>query len=251
MTERAARIGRVDEQVPNPNAWLITFADLCTLLLSFFVLLFSMSSLNARAFRNTFQNLDKASGVLGFKAADLAAMHPYHLVREISRSLEELDQLTVADIDQMNAAQSIQDRDAQRMAAGKAIWSHKLENEAGFSFILGQQLLFDRGQTTVNPGAYPVLEKLAQFMKFDLYTVYIDGHTDDAPIHTVRFPSNEALSLARAEAVMEHLVVSCGVNPKLFALAGYGSSHPLMRAVTPAQKAANRRVELIFHRNPK
>jgi chemotaxis protein MotB len=123
----------------------------------------------------------------------------------------------------------LQDRDVT-MAAGKAIWSHKLENEAGFSFILGQQLLFERGQATVNPIAYPVLGKLAQFMKYDLYTVYIDGHTDDAPIHTVRFPSNEALSLARAEAVMEDLVVTCGVNPKLFALAGYGSSHPLTRA---------------------
>ena len=251
MTERTARTSRVDEQVSNPNAWLITFADLCTLLLTFFVLLFSMSSLNARAFRNTFQHFDKASGVLQFKEADLAVIHPYRLVREISQSLEELDQLTVADMDQMNGAEPLKDRDAQLMADGKAIWSHKLENEAGFSFILGQQLLFERGQATVNPKAYPVLEKLARFMRYDLYTVYIDGHTDDAPIHTARFPSNEALSLARAEAVMEYLVVTCGVNPKLFALGGYGSSHPMIRAVAPAQKAANRRVELIFHRNPK
>ena len=54
MAERTTRHRKSEEQAPNPNAWMITFADLCTLLLTFFVLLFSMSSLNARAFRNTF-----------------------------------------------------------------------------------------------------------------------------------------------------------------------------------------------------
>jgi chemotaxis protein MotB len=251
MNERTTRTSTIDERASNPNAWLTTFADLCTLLLTFFVLLFSMSSLNTRAFRNTFQNFDKASGVLKFKEADLRTMHPYQLVREISKSLEELDRLTVMDMDQMSEARPLQDHDAQLMVTGNAVWSHKLENEAGFSFILGQQLLFERGQATINPKAYPVLEKLAQFMRQGLYTVCVDGHTDDAPIHTLHFPSNEVLSLARAEAVMDYLVIACGVNPKLFALAGYGSSHPLVRAAAPAQKAVNRRVELIFRRNSK
>jgi len=251
MVERTTRRRKSEEQVPNPNAWMITFADLCTLLLTFFVLLFSMSSLNARAFRNTFQNFTKASGILGFKEADQVPVHPYQLVHEIDKSLEDLGQLAVVDMDKMDGVEQLEDRDVRLMTSGNAIWSHRLENEAGFSFILGQQLLFETGQATVSPKAYPILEKFAQFMKHGLYIIYIDGHTDDVPIHTERFSSNEGLSLARAEAVMEYLVLSCGVNPKLFALAGYGSSHPLVRNATPAQQAANRRVELIFQRNPK
>ncbi len=251
MTERSTRIRKSVEPAPNPNAWMITFADLCTLLLTFFVLLFSMSSLNARAFRSTFQNFTQSVGILGFKEAEQVAAHPYQLVTEISKSLEDLGQVTVVDMDQLESAEALQIGDAQRMAAGNAIWSHRLENETGFSFVLGQQLLFRSGQASINPQAFPILDKLAQFMNFGLYTIYIDGHTDDVPIRTDRFPSNEVLSLARAEAVMSYLVGTHGVNPKMFALAGYGSSHPLVQSTAPAINAVNRRVEFIFHRNRK
>jgi chemotaxis protein MotB len=136
------------------------------------------------------------------------------------------------------------------MISGQAIWYQELKNEVGFSFILGQQLLFESGQATLNPKAYPILDRLAQFMKAGLYSIFIDGHTDDVPIRNERFPSNVELSLARAEAVMEYLVVTGGVNPRLFALGGYGSSHPMVADDTGPKKALNRRVELIFHWNP-
>ncbi len=250
MAQPPPRERKSAEPVPNPNAWLVTFADLCTLLLTFFVLLFSMSSLNARAFRSTFQNFSKASGILDLKADDRVAIHPYRLVREIIKNLSDLEQMEVVSTEQVRSADQIKDRDAQRMAAGKAIWYRNLENDAGFSFILGEQLLFESGQVTLNPKAYPVLDKLAQFMKSGLYSICIDGHTDDVPIHSERFPSNEELSLARAEAVMEYLVINGGVNPKLFALAGYGSTQPILANASAAQQSVNRRVELIFHWNP-
>jgi chemotaxis protein MotB len=238
------------EPATNPNAWMITFADLCTLLLSFFVLLFSMSSLNARAFRSTFQSFSKATGILELKAEERIALRPYQLVRDLCKNLADLEKLDVVNTDKIRQADHINDRDAQRMISGHAIWYQELENEVGFSFILGQQLLFESGQAVLNPKAHPILDKLAKFMKAGLYSIYIDGHTDDVPIHNERFPSNEELSLARAEAVMEYLVVNCGVNPRLFALGGYGSSHPMVSDVTGAQMALNRRVELIFHWNP-
>ena len=241
--------GSIDP-APNPNAWMVTFADLCTLLLSFFVLLFSMSSLNARAFRSTFQSFSKASGILELKADERVALRPYQLVRDICKNLADLEKLDVVNTDKIRQADHISDRDAQRMISGNAIWYQELKNEAGFSFILGQQLLFESGQAILNPKAHPILDKLAQFMKLGLYAIYIDGHTDDVPIHSERFPSNEELSLARAEAVMEYLVVSRGVNPRLFALGGYGSSHPMVSNIAGSQKALNRRVELIFHWNP-
>jgi chemotaxis protein MotB len=238
------------EPAPNPNAWMITFADLCTLLLSFFVLSFSMSSLNARAFRSTFQSFSKASGILELKASERVAMRPYQLVRDLCKSLADLEKLDVVSTDKIRQADHISDREVQRMISGQAIWYQELKNEVGFSFILGQQLLFESGQATLNPKAYPILDRLAQFMKAGLYSIYIDGHTDDVPIRNERFPSNVELSLARAEAVMEYLVVTGGVNPRLFALGGYGSSHPMVTDDTGPKKALNRRVELIFHWNP-
>lgn len=250
MAQTYHRERRSTEPAPNPNAWMITFADLCTLLLTFFVLLFSMSSLNDRAFRNTFQNFSKATGILAMKVDERVALRPYRLMREMVKSLADLEKLDIASLEKVRRAERIKDDDAQRMISGNAIWYEELENEAGFSFILGQQLLFESGQAVLNPKAHPILEKLAQFMKSGFYTIYIDGHTDDVPIRSERFGSNEELSLARAEVVMEYLVVRCGANPKLFALGGYGSSHPLVPNVAGSQKAVNRRVELIFHWNP-
>jgi chemotaxis protein MotB len=247
MSRRKYSSESEEPNVPN-NTWMITFSDLCTLLLSFFVLVFSMSSLNERAFRSTFQNFDKSSGIMKYKTAEEIGVHSSLIVQEICKSLESLQRVEVKDLQKVNLDSSAYQRELELLASGKSIWFNKPLGSESFSFIFGQQLLFASGDATLNPKAYPVLEPLAKFMRDGNYHFFIDGHTDTTPMHNARFASNDDLSLARSQAVMDFFVLTCAVNPKLFALGGYGCSHPLSENATPAAQAANRRVEIIFRK---
>jgi chemotaxis protein MotB len=247
MSRRKASFQSGDPNV-STNTWMITFSDLCTLLLTFFVLVFSMSSLNERAFRSTFQNFDKSSGIMKFKTAEEIGVHPALMVQEMCKNLESLQHVDVKDIQQINMSSRAYHRELELLASGRSIWFNKQPGSESFSFIFGQQLLFESGDATLNPKAYPILEGLAKFMRDGNYQFFIDGHTDTVPIHNLRFASNDDLSLARSQAVMDFFVHNCSVNPKLFALGGYGGSHPLIEKTTPAAQAVNRRVEIIFRK---
>jgi chemotaxis protein MotB len=237
-----------DEPRKDANAWMISFADLCTLLLTFFVLLFSMSSLNHRAFRHTFQNFDRSSGILHFKDPDGAASQAAPTsIQEIRKGLESLNNLDVKDVKKIDEDNRAYQRERDLLIDGKAVWLNQMEGNEVFSIIVGQQLLFASGDATLSPKSYPVLETVARFMHDGNYQYYIDGHTDSVPIHNHLYASNDALSLARAQAVMDFFVTHCAVNPKLFALGGYGGSHPLTDNASPAEQGLNRRVEIIFH----
>jgi chemotaxis protein MotB len=248
MTERKRNGQDDDEPGRDTNAWMITFADLCTLLLTFFVLLFSMSSLNHQAFRHTFQNFDRASGILYSKDPNGVAVQTLPAsIQEIRKSLESLSNLEVRDAKKIDEDNRSYQRERDLLIDGKSVWLNQMQGNEIFSIIFGQQLLFASGDAALNPASYPILETVAKFMHDGNYHYFIDGHTDSLPIHNNRFASNDVLSLARAQAVMDFFVANCAVNPKLFAIGGYGSSHPLTNNTSPAEQGLNRRVEIIFH----
>jgi len=101
-------------------------------------------------------------------------------------------------------------------------------------------------QAEIKEATKPVLEKIARFIRSSAYQVYIDGHTDNVPIRTEEYASNEALSYARAFNLMDYLVREKKLSSASFALAGYGASLPVASNDTPEGKDKNRRVEIIF-----
>lgn len=106
--------------------------------------------------------------------------------------------------------------------------------------------LFDPGSAAINPAHSPLLQRIAEALKtVPLGKVLITGHTDNVPIHTVRFPSNWHLSRARAEAVLKSLVTGTG-TPARFTVEGRADTEPLDTKDTPAGRARNRRVEIIL-----
>lgn len=239
---------RTQAPIQRDDRWMITFSDLCTLLLTFFVLILSMSSLNKLAFRASFRNFDSSIGVRLFKEKE-AAFTPRDLaLREIVKNLEGVLNLDAVDVEEA-VEKTAMDRDRDLVVeTGRALWVRKDKESGSFSLIFGEKLLFESGSAELVPEALTILEILGKFLQTSAYRARIDGHSDSTPIGSGRFSSNQELSNARAQAVLTHFTARCGVNPRRLAMGGYGSTHPLVDENSPGGKGMNRRVEIVFDR---
>jgi chemotaxis protein MotB len=238
------RKNRENEEENQTAAWMVTFSDLSTLLLTFFVLLLSMSSMNKLKMKSMFHNFTASCGILAFKEYGEIARPIESLIEELPETLKDAlmvrkDQLRNKEVD----ITSNTPKDLFKGATGSLVFQNV---EGGFKLVFGQELLFNSGSARIKEKARPVLARIARFMRMTNYRIYIDGFTDDIPIHTELYPSNKALSLARAFAVMNYFVREEKLPSQNIALAGYGASRPVAPNSTEAGRAENRRVELIF-----
>jgi chemotaxis protein MotB len=232
--------------IGNSATWMTTFADLCTLLLTFFVLLFSMSSLNENAFRYTFQ-IHKSVGKTYFEKEK--AINPRELVIEdLRKNLGMLHGIDIRDLDKIATDSRPGDGELSLLVSGRAVWIHRIGENQDFSIIFGQELLFGSGDASLSPAACKLLDLLGGLILKGHYHCYIDGHTDDTPVHNARFASNDELSVARAEAVLDYLIGTCEIDPAVLAIGGYGATHPLVDNKDGIERQANRRVEIIFRK---
>ncbi|MBI3391581.1 MAG: OmpA family protein [Nitrospirae bacterium] len=114
----------------------------------------------------------------------------------------------------------------------------------GVVIVLGERVLFDPGKAALIGPARPALDRLADFLTVNAgYEIVVEGHTDNTPIHTAAFPSNWELSLARANSVVQALIVR-GVPPGTLSAKGHGEHRPVIPNDTNEGRAANRRVEI-------
>lgn len=111
---------------------------------------------------------------------------------------------------------------------------------------LANAILFQTGSALILPGSIPLLKKVGAVIASTPYAVRVEGHTDDRPIHTRRYPSNWELSTARAVNVLRFLVDRAGVPADRLSAAGFGAFQPLASNATAAGRAKNRRVEIVF-----
>jgi chemotaxis protein MotB len=111
---------------------------------------------------------------------------------------------------------------------------------------LKEAILFESGNAEVSVAAFPVLDKVAEVIRQFPDPVLVEGHTDNVPISTGRYPSNWELSTARAVGVVKYFVERTAISPQRFGAAGYGASRPLVGNDTPDDRAQNRRVEIVL-----
>lgn len=225
------------------GSWMVTFSDLSTLLLTFFVLLLSMSSMDDLRLKSMFQNFTSSSGILLFKKYG----EVYHAKEIFIQGLfEKLKDALVIN----KESEGIESELASNITENpfvKASGAVKFENiENGFKLVFGQKLLFRSGSAELRPEMRPVLQQVADFIRVSRYQVYVDGYTDAVPIHNEKFGSNEDLSLARAYNILEFLVKEGGASEDKIALSGYGPLRPVATNRTVEGRAKNRRVEIIF-----
>ncbi len=179
------------------GAWLLTYADMITLLMALFLLLFSMSDINPSKFEETTANISK----------QMTGTKPEMPINDVIKKMIE------------------------------AIKQKKLENSvkvstdgAGVVIEFQSGLLFAIGEDKVQQNALPILDELIKIMsskEYERYGIEVEGHTDDIPIKSERFPSNWELSSARATSVTK-LFVNNKYDIRRLRAVGYGESQPIV-----------------------
>lgn len=216
------------DQVSVKYRWLTTFNDLITLLMVFFVLLFSMGHMDVKRFTN-FQNaLQSAMGVLNagrHSDEGLISDRQWSAVND-SAPLQEETMKALPKADGL-----------------EAVYTHK-----GIKLTLNDALLFRTGSARITEQGAQLLQRIGDVIKPLDRRIRVEGHTDDLPIATRRYPSNWELSAARAVEVVRFFAEQAGISPTLLSAAGYGSFKPKASNDTEANRAANRRVEIILGR---
>lgn len=118
----------------------------------------------------------------------------------------------------------------------------------GIVLKLPSSILFQTADAVLSPNAYPVLDSVAAVLAQTKLQIYIEGHTDSLPIATAPYVSNAELSVARAASVAQYLIERHRVAPERLGVSGYGDAVPLLPNDTEKNRAANRRVEIVFSR---
>lgn len=122
-------------------------------------------------------------------------------------------------------------------------------DERGLMIRFLDTTLFDLGQADLKPEARLILDNVAQILVSMPNRIRVEGHTDDLPINTYRFPSNWELSTNRATTVVRYFIEHHGLSPEQFSAAGYGEWHPVAPNDTVEQRAQNRRVDIVILRS--
>lgn len=215
--------------------WMITYGDMMTLLLCFFVLLFSFSTLDLVKFRNVIVELQGALGVLSggpmvLNLGDIPAKQLTDNPSASGKQMEEIQEQIEGKVEEEGLDGSIQ----------------TTLDERGLMIRFTDTVLFDLGKANIKPSAIPVLEVVAEEIAAISNAVRVEGHTDPTPIHTAEFPSNWELSTARATAIVHFMIESGGIPPDRLSAAGFAFYHPVAPNNTPENRTRNRRVDVII-----
>lgn len=236
---------RHQEEHENHERWLVSYADFITLLFAFFVVMYSISSINEGKYKIL---SDSLTGV--FNQPD-RAIQPIPVGDERPRTTEP-DRSLVDEDRTLSAADSLESiANSVREAFGDLIQSEQLKvsgNELWIEIELSSSLLFTSGDAVPNNAAFDIVEKVAKILAPFENPIHVEGFTDNQPIQTAQFPTNWELSTARAASIVRMLAMD-GVNPSRLAAVGYGEFQPVADNDTAEGRGRNRRVVLVISRN--
>jgi chemotaxis protein MotB len=223
-------------------AWLTTFNDLMTLLMVFFVLIFTMGSMDNNRMGEFLNSLQSGLGVLGAGTKVAISVHPPRtpILQQGQTTRKNHETGPENEVVETESIGEVLDE----FAAHPGINVRYSKEGVHVSFENG--LFFNFGKADINTSGFAFLEKMALSISKYPYAVRVEGHTDNVPIHTNRFPTNWELSIARAVSVVKYLVDVGNINPQRLSAVGYGESRPLVPNSSPANLAKNRRVEIVL-----
>lgn len=273
-----AKKKKPEEAPPGSPAWMATFSDLMNLLLCFFVLLFSMSTLDEEkynalvaAMSNTFNIFDAGSTAIGDGilisngVSQLNELDQYiNSTGKTADSEVDGDQLeefekTTQELADMLEEQLLQEQEELAEQIEEVIQESSIADQIDVSFTsqyvqltMKGALLFDSGSAQLVEDSHEVLDRVALILeRYSKGVIEIEGHTDNVPIGSgeSRYVDNEELSSARALSVFYYLTENTLLDPERFRHAGMGQRNPIADNATAAGRSKNRRVEIRIY-NP-
>lgn len=245
-------------------AWMSTFSDLMNLLMCFFVLLFSMSSPDQQKFQElaaamqasfsffTAGSTSLGEGVLiSSGASQLNELATYYnnmgmnaegdiTTEEIKEAKEQIEEAALKESEEM--AENIEKQLKDMMI------DDQIEVEATSKYVmlnLNSGVLFDSGDASLKSGAMTLIDKVSDILKeYRTNTIAVEGHTDNVPISTSKYPDNTMLSQYRAYSVFSYFVNTKGFSDSKMICIGRGEAVPIASNATAEGRAQNRRVEI-------
>lgn len=232
-TEQAELQDAADEA--ESKQWLTTYADMVTLLLTFFVLLATMSQANEAKFKEVIESIQFALGAEKAKGGQVGRVDLHQVPnRDLSHATGLEEEMLLKDLRQRVKRKNLDDvvqvyRDGRRLV-----------------IRVKGQALFASGSAEMSPESREVLDEIVAMVRgYPRHHLDIKGHTDDIPIHTSEFASNWELSAIRATRVLRYFV-DHGIASYRMTATGYADTDPLAPNTSDANRALNRRVEFVL-----
>src|SRR3990167_753184 len=236
---------RHHEEHENHERWLVSYADFITLLFAFFVVMYSISSINEGKYK-IFS--DSMTGV--FNQPD-RAIKPIPVGELRPRTIEPEREVVDDESPQSAHDSLVSIASSIRESFSELIDSEQLRvsgNELWIEIELSSSLLFTSGDAIPNGAAFDIIEKVAKILAPYENPIHVEGFTDNLPIQTAQYPTNWELSTARAATIVRMLTLD-GVSPGRLAAVGYGEFQPVADNATAEGRGRNRRVVLVISRN--
>lgn len=215
-------------------AYMMTWGDMCTLMLCFFVMLLAMSTTDPAKFDIAAFSLHNALG-------GVLESYPSILITEevMVPRLGGNDQNKHLAIDAtMRIRRAIKEENLEDAIKVKV-------TESGIAIKLSDPIGFDLGEAEIKPELIPVLSSISQIINRVPDTqIRVEGHTDDIPIHNYKYPSNWELSAARALNIVKFMAGAGGIEPSRLSAIGYGEYRPLVPNTSIENRRKNRRIEI-------
>lgn len=239
MSASSKRRGPPAEGHGGDERWVISYADLVTLLLGFFIILYSTSKTDAEKFKMFAFGLGEA-----FNVEVRSGQPGGSPIHDGGRCLlpGPLNSGTI-DRDLERIQSEVDAKAAGAGVAGQIIVTRQDDN---IVIRLPNQLLFASASADVRPEAAALLQVAGAVIAELPHQVRVEGHTDNVPVGTERYPTNWELSSARATAVLRYLVEKGRMDPSRASAAGYAEFRPVGSNDTPEGRAANRRADIVL-----
>jgi chemotaxis protein MotB len=249
----ARRRRKVMQEPEHQDRWLVSYADFITLLFAFFVVMYSISSVNKDKYATFSESIDQAMFHTDY---ELKSIEPIQIL-DIPTTIQpiELPNLVVVTPEEKAISQEVMD-EKQRLEEVSQRFKSALQPYVDSQLVgikkydfwleleMNSELLFASGKAELSPKAQSVLADVAAVVRDLPNSINIEGYTDDVPIATGVFPSNWDLSSARATSVVKELVKN-SIPPQRLSAVGYGEFHPIADNKEEAGRFKNRRVVLM------
>lgn len=213
----------------NTNGWMDTYADTITLLLTFFILLYSISAVDSEKLKELAEALQNS--LTG---------------KQSVKELENLDDIKVDIEKDSNKYEDLAKKLNEIIEKNSLTEVIKIrEEDRGIVLQVDESILFDPGKAEIKEGSIDILNTISKIIEETDNDIVAEGHTDNVPIHTSKYKSNWELSTARAMNIVKYFIENENISPTRLSVKGYGEYKPIAPNDTPENRTKNRRVDIL------